>query len=253
MTHVVCITPNIGEHRSRPGAGRSLWVVLLLLTIGCDLRVETPPHPPPDPTLDIVVVGTRVQINGHSLDTTNVTDAQVVAALGEEPFRQHDWLHFRNRGVSLGLKERRFRALEVTLTPRGQMQDQGMAAFKGRFIVNGAWIHPDAEIYHIEAEMDYPCNQGNQGVGKFSGSSYPGSYNYDWHCTVGGQPFSYWLKRYYDEEHPLFAFGVEFHDQPHPPRPPLPEFSWSDAVRLPGDLVALAIAMVKATIEWFRR
>jgi hypothetical protein len=226
------------------------WVLLLLLaqplfTLGCGWGAEPPPHPPPDPKLDIVVVGTNLQINGQLLNVTNITPAQITSALGAPPLSTDDWLYFQTLGVSVALKEGRLITLNVLFTPYGLAEDRGMAGFEGRFLVNGAWIHRDAEIYHIEKELGRPCNRGNQGIGGFDKSPFPDS----WDCEVGGQPFAYWMKRHYHEEHPVFAFEVVFYEQPFPPQPTLPELSWSDVVRLPFDLIKIGIGIVKSVME----
>ncbi len=62
------------------------------------------------------------------------------------------------------------------------------------------------------------------GNGVFTESVFSNS----WECDVAEKSYYYWLERYYIEEHPLFAFEVEFHDAPFPPQEPLPELHWSD-------------------------
>lgn len=222
----------------------TLALVMALCTLACDLTVETPPHPPADPKLDIVVTGTRVQINRTSFDVTSATQAQVTAALGAEPSVRGNLLEYRNVGVSIVLQQGRMKNLEVYFTPYGLAKEAGMMGFQGRFIVNGAWIHRDAELYHIEAEMGRPCNEGNQGVGGFSKSPFYGS----WTCDVGGQPYGYWLKRYYNAEHPLFAFEVDFYQQPYPPQPPVPTLTWSDVASIPSTLVYIATRSIELII-----
>ncbi len=210
----------------------------------CDAGAEPPPHPPPHPTLDIVVEDTMVHINGRTLDAERVTEGEVAAAFeGLAPNSTSQDL--RKLGVFVGIEGGRMKSLKLLFTPYGLAEDRGAGAFAGRLIVNGAWIHPDATLYHIDEELGYPCRRSTKGNGVFTESAFANS----WTCEVGDKPYLYWLKRYPEAEHPLFAFEIEFHEAPYPPQEPLPEVSGWDVLTLPWHLLKAVVGFVQDIVD----
>jgi hypothetical protein len=235
----------VNTRRAHTWVVRLLMLVPLFFMLSCGRGGKPPPHPPPDPKLDVIVVGTQVQLNGQALDVSTVTPERIIKALGEAPLVDGEWLHFLKLGVSFKLEQRGLTTLHVVFTPYGFAKERGTAGFQGRLLVNGAWIHRDAHIYHVEREMGRPCTDGNQGVGDFAKSPFRDS----WHCDVAGQPLVYWMKRYPDAEHPVFAFDVEFHERPFPPQVQSPDVSWSDVVQLPFDVLWMVFDTLRTMLE----
>jgi hypothetical protein len=221
--------------------------LLLWLLWGCGDR-GPPPHPLPDPKLDIVVEGFVLKINRVAIDIRDVTREVLEDAVGQ-PSDADSAPHasWNKLGIDVAIGGHQLHgALRVYFQPYGMAADDGMQPFKGRLIVNGAWIHPAAEIFHIEKELGLPCNGGNQGVGRFRREPFKDS----WSCDVGGAPFAYWMKYSSSGDKPLAAFDVIYREQPNPAREPMPGpvSPWAlakDAVSVVWDLTKLVWKFVR--------